>query len=223
MNIFELLLSHIFGGNRAAVIEKQTAPVLVPLEATAASALETEVNSLINHNTGYAVQQISSGFDKIGLSGVDRTLAEAVVAGDWNIFRLPSLRRLRREITELAWGAVVTLPTLKMIVPAVAPSAGQKRLTTYIVAGLAAYVAGVQSPPHDAWGWVLFGAGLAGAWAVVFRAFLDQTLSRQSPPPDSQDNAQDGQSPAQTPAPAAETIVGPPAAIPDAGCRPDGG
>ena len=76
---FNLLLSKIFGGNRAATIEKNNAPILVPLEAVAASALQSEVQSVITHNTGFAVQQISSAFDKIGLSGVDRDLAEAAV------------------------------------------------------------------------------------------------------------------------------------------------
>ena len=78
-NMFESVLSQLFGGNRAAKIEKNAAPVLVPLEAAAAQAAQSEIDSLITHNAGFAIQEIASGFDKIGLSGVDRALAEAVV------------------------------------------------------------------------------------------------------------------------------------------------
>jgi len=86
MNVFHLLLSHLVGAEKANAVEakldrleKDEAPVLVPLEAEAAKAIGAAVSSAIDHNTAFAAQEISLGFDKIGLAGVDRTLAEAVV------------------------------------------------------------------------------------------------------------------------------------------------
>ena len=78
---FDYLFTHLFGMKRGADIQKKAAPILVPLGAVAAAAVNTEIQSVISHNTAFAVQEISKGLDRVGLSGMDRTLVEAVVGG----------------------------------------------------------------------------------------------------------------------------------------------
>ena len=80
-SFFDYLFTHLFGTKRGADIQKKAAPVLVPLESVAAAAANAEVQSVISHNTAFAIQEIGKGLDKVGLSGVDRTLVEAVVGG----------------------------------------------------------------------------------------------------------------------------------------------
>ena len=76
---FDYLFTHLFGMKRGADIQKKAAPVLIPLEAAATSVANAEVQSILSHNTAFAVQEIAKGLDKVHLSDTDRTIVEAVV------------------------------------------------------------------------------------------------------------------------------------------------
>lgn len=77
---------------------------------------------------------------------------------------------------------LLAVPRLSL--PAMAPSAGQKRIACYLIIGGGGYLTATQEPPRDGWHWFLFAVGFFVCLATILRAFLDQSLSRQAPPPD---------------------------------------